>query len=142
MVGVKNHRISKNMFCASMEEVLMIRIRLLISKIKHEVFTLISTHANLAINNYIKGNNMIKKERNTVNFAFKPQVKNLMEMLSTKYGRSKTKIIEEAVEEYAVRKAKEQSKIMNFAGSIMASDADEMQKIILEDRINKKEENL
>jgi len=141
-VGVKNHRINKNMFCASMEEVLMIRIRLLISKIKHEVFTLISTHANLVISNYIKGNNMIKKERNTVNFAFKPQVKNLMEMLSTKYGRSKTKIIEEAVEEYAVRKAKEQSKIMNFAGSIMASDADEMQKIILEDRINKKEGNL
>ena len=130
------------MFCASMEEVLIITTRLLISKIKHEVFTLISTHVSLVISNYIKGNNMIKKERNTVNFAFRPQVKNLMEMLSTKYGRSKTKIIEEAVEEYAVRKAKEQSKIMNFAGSIMASDADEMQKIILEDRINKKEENL
>ena len=141
-MGVKNHRISTNILCASMEEVLIIRTRLLISKIKQEVFKLISTHVSLVISNYIKGNNMIKKERNTVNFAFKPQVKNLMEMLSTKYGRSKTKIIEEAVEEYAVRKAKEQSKIMNFAGSIMASDADEMQKIILEDRINKKEGNL
>ena len=31
---------------------------LLISKIKHEVFTLISTHVSLVISNYIKGNNI------------------------------------------------------------------------------------
>ena len=81
---------------------------------------------------------MLKQRiRGVTNFTFQPKTKNLLDMMCEKYGVSRTKVMEEAIEEYAVRRANEKANMMSFAGSIAKEDGSTILEAISEDRRNK-----
>lgn len=82
---------------------------------------------------------MKEPQRATVTITFTPKIRNLIVSMSERYGISRSKVISEAVETYAEKKAKEVGSLMSFAGSIKDNQGKEILEVIKKHRINKEE---
>ena len=76
--------------------------------------------------------------KQAVNFRLNKSTIHALRMLEQKFHCSKTAIVEKALESYAKRELTKQQLIMEYAGLLKASNADELLASIKENKHNKK----
>jgi predicted transcriptional regulator len=97
----------------------------------------------LQIRNFIRNNvsTFIKNEDSTlkqaVNFRLDEAVLTTIAMLAKDLHTTKTDIIEKAVVQFALSKQNNRNSLMQFAGSMAASEADSILDVIRTDKNNK-----
>lgn len=78
--------------------------------------------------------------KKAMNFRLNTKSITLLSSLSEDLHMSKTDILERAIQYYAIKKMRQQSKILEFAGILTDKEADDMLKTIKSSRHNKDEE--
>ena len=80
----------------------------------------------------------LKNHRITLSFS--PRTKNLIMMMSEKYGVSRNRIMTEAIDMYAEKKAEETGSLMSFASSLDITQGTEILDVIKKERMDKEQE--
>jgi len=72
-----------------------------------------------------------------VNFRLNPQTVATLTLLSDKEKKSRTEIVENAIEIYSKEQSQKRNRLLQFAGSISNETADDLLKTIYSNRVNK-----